>query len=147
MSGFSPWMLLVYALCIPIAVLGVWFVGNRPSLNQETESEHDSVRDTDSPPSQSQRWDGQSAHSGSSLLDRLKRYRSQLTPPSRMVTGLCMILVAYHAAAYISPDHWFGLKVPLERWYILLGGISLALCGTLAIDRLETTNDQRPPRP
>lgn len=135
MSGLSVWMLLVYALCIPLAILGFWFVGHRPPLNEDPHDDHD--LDNDANLSQSQKWDDQSTKSDSTWLDRLKTLRSQLTPPSRMVSGLCMILLAYHAAAYISPDHWFGLKVPLERWYILLGGIFLALGGTLAIDRFE----------
>lgn len=136
MSVITPLMLLVYALCIPLAALGVWFVGHRPPM---VEDSPDTTDDADSQEILNTPGDP-------SLIDRLRTLRAQLSPPSRMVSGLCMVLLAYHAAAYVSPDHWFGLKVPLERWYILLGGISLALCGTLAIDRFESSTDQEPPR-
>ena len=33
------------------------------------------------------------------------------------------MVLGYHAASWASPDHWLPFRVPLERWYLVVGGV------------------------
>jgi len=59
-----------------------------------------------------------------------------MSKPTRMACGLSAIVLGYHLGAYVSPDHWFGLKVPLERWWMVVGWAVLMVGGSLLVDRL-----------
>ncbi|GEM_PF-2423449 len=121
------WLIAVYVLCLPVAGLGLWLVTfNRLDAKQGDAKSESSPRD------------GARGHHISNGWRRLVVWRATLTAASRLVVGICLILGAYHIAAYASPDAWFGLKVPRERWYILAAGVVLALLGTATADRLES---------
>jgi hypothetical protein len=53
---------------------------------------------------------------------------------SRAAIGLSLILAGYHLGAWCSPDDWFGMQVPRERWYLLVGGVLLAVGTSVGLD-------------
>ncbi len=63
-------------------------------------------------------------------------WRDRFTEASRLTLGLCGLFVGYHLASYVSPSHWLGLRVPPERWWVLVAGVAIAVLGTLGTDRL-----------
>lgn len=73
-------------------------------------------------------------------------WRDRLTEATRLTLGLCGLFLGYHLASYVSPPHWLGLRVPPERWWLLVGGLALAICGTLGTDWV-VDKVQRPDRP
>ncbi|MCC6677898.1 MAG: hypothetical protein IT436_12200 [Phycisphaerales bacterium] len=64
-------------------------------------------------------------------------FRDRFSEPTRLVIGLSLLLVGYHLAAWGAPDGWFGVKVPRDRWWLLIGGLAIAVMASLALDRLE----------
>lgn len=66
----------------------------------------------------------------------LARARDALSVPTRMTFGLSLMLLGYHAAAWMCPETWLELRVPLSRWWLLMGGVALAVAGSLVSDRL-----------
>jgi len=55
---------------------------------------------------------------------------------TRSAVGLSLMLAGYHAAAWGTPDGWIELRVPRERWYLVVGGIAVAVGVSVALDRL-----------
>lgn len=74
---------------------------------------------------------------GAYLFVRSRRGPDGLTSPTRLVMGLSLALVGYHLLAWTLPAHWFPLRVPPELWPLLLGGVAVAIAGTLTVDALE----------
>lgn len=79
---------------------------------------------------------GTSGESPGSWLERARAWREALSIPTRLVLGLCAGFAAYHAAAYVSPSHWFGLMVPRHLWWALVLGLVAAVGLTLGTDRV-----------
>jgi hypothetical protein len=78
--------------------------------------------------------------SGSDLVEPQARnlgWFAGLSTATQMVTGLALVLLAYHIAAWVSPSHWFPLQMPRDRWWVvfLLAGVGIG--GSLLADRLE----------
>jgi hypothetical protein len=48
-----------------------------------------------------------------------------LSNASRAAIGISLMVAGYHVAAYVSPEGWFSLKVPLDRAWLL--GVALAI--------------------
>ncbi len=69
------------------------------------------------------------------------RWRASMTPATRSVVGLCLLILGYHAAAYLTPRGWFGLMVPPERWWLLIGAIAIAVGGSILVDRMVERGD------
>jgi len=65
----------------------------------------------------------------------VRRWRDGLSPASRYAVGLALMALAYHGASYVSPAHWLPLRVPPERWFVVVIGAALLIGGSLAIDR------------
>lgn len=63
--------------------------------------------------------------------------RDRFTDPTRLVIGVSLLIAGYHIAAWGTPDDWFGVKVPNDRWWMLACGLPLAVGASLAVDRLE----------
>lgn len=63
--------------------------------------------------------------------------RGRLSVPTRLTIGLAMLIGGYHIAAYGSPDAWFPIKVPREKWWVLAIGAVVVVGGSLGIDQLE----------
>lgn len=62
---------------------------------------------------------------------------------TRAVIGICALVLGYHIAAWVGPDSWFGLKVPQDRWWILLAVITLSVAGSCFADHLERRESPR----
>jgi hypothetical protein len=63
-------------------------------------------------------------------------WRDRLTEATRLTLGLCGLFVGYHLVSYVSPSTWLGLRVPPERWWLLAGGVALAILGTFGTDKV-----------
>jgi len=113
-------LVLTYAAAIPLFALGFWLIIFR--------ADHSAPSDYPDTKPQAP-W------------PRLVLWRRNSAAATRLVLGFTLILIAYHAAAYVSPDSWFGLKVPKDRWYILAAGIALALLGTAAAEKMEAAKE------
>lgn len=70
-------------------------------------------------------------------------WHARLSRTSRAVLGLCIMLLGYHAASWASPDHWLPFRVPLERWYLVVGGVLAAIVGSLWADRRQSAPNDR----
>lgn len=112
-------LLLIYVFCVLLGAAGLWLVVYR--------------RGTQAP----------EKLNVSQWLSGLIRWRANASSATRLVVGLCLLVGAYHLAAYAGPPEWFGLRVPRERWPLLAGAIGLALAGSLASDRLEARGAAR----
>ena len=55
--------------------------------------------------------------------------------------ALSIALAGYHAAAWTSPDAWFALKVPVERWWIVALGLGSAIAASLWMDRMDRAGE------
>lgn len=66
---------------------------------------------------------------------RVRRWRDGLSPASRYAVGFALMALAYHGASYVSPAHWLPLRVPPERWFVVVIGAAVLVGGSLAIDR------------
>jgi len=75
---------------------------------------------------------------GETADDGLGPRRFGLSEPTRLVLGLCLLVLGYHAAAYSLPSHWIALHVPASKWWLLATGVGLAVGGSLAADRFES---------
>ena len=79
---------------------------------------------------------GLSVHLGGRRLARAGR-TARLSPPTRMTLGLVLVVLGYHAAAWALPPTWLPLRVPPDRWWLVVGGAAAALLGTALAERLE----------
>lgn len=60
-----------------------------------------------------------------------------LSNASRAAVGISLMVAGYHVAAYVSPDRWFSLKVPLDRAW-LLGVVLVVVVGaSLLLDKRD----------
>lgn len=110
-----------YFFAAALAAAGVWLLIDRsPGVSRVGDDDHQDVPEE-----------------GQSLPVRMAARRRSMSLTTRTVTGLCMVLVAYHGAAYVSPDSWFGLKVPVGRAWLLGIGVVAALVLSRVADRLE----------
>ena len=66
----------------------------------------------------------------------LARWRDRQVAATRLTLGVCVILLGYHAAAWMCPPGWLGFSVPRERWWILVVGVAAAAGGSLLSDWL-----------
>jgi hypothetical protein len=53
-----------------------------------------------------------------------------------LTLSLCVLVLGYHIAAWTIP-HWLALHVPVHRWWMVVGGILLALGGSALAERAE----------
>lgn len=64
----------------------------------------------------------------------------RLSLATRTVLGLSAMLLGYHAASWASPGHWLPFRVPVERWYVLVGGVVAAAGLSLLTDRRQASS-------
>lgn len=59
-----------------------------------------------------------------------------MSEPTRLVVGIGLLLVGYHALAYALPASWLPLRVPIDRLWMLGAGVVCAAAISAAMDRL-----------
>lgn len=64
-----------------------------------------------------------------------------LTTPTRMTFALTALLLGYHVAAWTAPGHVLPFRIPLDLWFILVGGAVLACVASLWMDRRQAADD------
>jgi len=74
---------------------------------------------------------------GRHASERLAGVSGRLSEPTRLVLGVCALVVGYHVAAYALPGGWITLHVPASLWWVLAGGVALAIAGSLLGDLVE----------
>ncbi|MBS0197095.1 MAG: hypothetical protein JSR77_10080 [Planctomycetes bacterium] len=109
---------VIYVLGAAGAVSGFWLIVYRPEPDEEVPA-------------------------GEGVYGRMVAWRAGLSAGTRLAWGYSLLLMGYHGAAWIGPEKYFGLKVPLERWWILVIGVVLGVVGSWAADWLERRNDER----
>lgn len=67
----------------------------------------------------------------------------RLSEPARLVIGLSLVLVGYHAASYSLPRGWLALRVPPDRLWLLGAGVIVAILLTLLSDRFDAEAIER----
>lgn len=70
--------------------------------------------------------------------------RDRFAEPTRLAIGVALLLAGYHIAAWGAPETWFGVKVPKERWWMLVLGLAAAIGGSAWMDRMDRRSDDRP---
>lgn len=71
---------------------------------------------------------------------RARAWVAGLTAATRYAMGLSAIALGYHLVAWASPPAWFPVSVPIERWWLVVVGVALAVGGALFGDRIERRN-------
>jgi hypothetical protein len=108
--GLPVWLdMLIYAAAAAAFAAGAWFV-----------------------------WAGRDTDPHAPTRTRLDRWKQSLSLPSRSAVGLSMMLMAYHAAAWISPWQDRLLMVPREYWWVVVCALMLVVLLALLADRLES---------
>jgi hypothetical protein len=69
--------------------------------------------------------------------ERLRAWRHGLSEPTRLAIGFSLLLVGYHAAAYLFPDTWLEFRIPEARWWALVGVVVVLVGGSMAMDKME----------
>lgn len=87
-------------------------------------------------------WPKREAADGGSRWARVMAWRATRTEATRLVLGLCAVLVGYHMAAYALPSAWLPLRVPIERWWLLAGGVVVAIAASLRMDAWEARDER-----
>ncbi len=67
----------------------------------------------------------------------------RLSEPARLVIGLSLVIVGYHAASYSLPRGWLALRVPPDRLWLLGVGVIAAIGLTLLSDRIDADDIDR----
>ena len=57
--------------------------------------------------------------------------------PTRLTCGLACLFLGYHLLVWSVPTSVTMVAVPIERWWLVVGGVAAALLGSLLADRLE----------
>lgn len=73
---------------------------------------------------------------------RIEAWAQGLTTPTRMTVALSSLLLGYHLAAWTAPGHVLPFRIPLELWFVLVGGAIFACLASVWMDRREA-NEQR----
>lgn len=56
---------------------------------------------------------------------------------TRAAVGLSLLVLGYHLAGYALPAGWVWLKVPPDRMWILGLAVTVAVGGSIVLDRVE----------
>lgn len=57
--------------------------------------------------------------------------------PTCLMLGVCCFVGAYHTAAYSLGPVVALVSVPIDLWWVVVGGIALAVVGALVAERVE----------
>jgi hypothetical protein len=52
------------------------------------------------------------------------------TPLSRLTAGICLMLLGYHVVAWTAPFGATMLRVPPDRWWVVVGVVVVAFAGS-----------------
>jgi hypothetical protein len=66
------------------------------------------------------------------------------TPPTRLTVGVCMLLSGYHLLTWSAPFGATMLRIPPERWWVLVGIVVLSLAGAGVGELIEHRQDLKP---
>ena len=122
------WALVVPALAL--IVVGVWLTrGRRDDIEEQRR-----IR-------RLQALAGKEGPGG--VLAGFQAWKLTLREPTRMVVGASSILMGYHIGAWVMPARWQPLSVPLERWWIVVLIVVLAVGGSLLMDRWQARTEPR----
>lgn len=72
---------------------------------------------------------------------RLVQWRDSMTNPTRLTFALSMLLLGYHLAAWTAPAHVLPFRIPLDLWFLLVGGAGLACVSSLWLDRRQAADE------
>jgi len=62
---------------------------------------------------------------------------SRLTTPTRLTFAVAALLLGYHLFAWTAPGHILPFRVPIDLWFILVGGAGIACFASLWMDRRQ----------
>lgn len=127
--GADAWLGALVAPGLALLVGGVWMVWGKRAARTESTGQAAAATAAGASEARPDGWAG--------AWVRARAWRDGLTQPTRLVLGLCAILVGYHVLAYVLPGHWLPLRVPVERWWWLGVGVVLAVGATLGLDKME----------
>lgn len=69
-------------------------------------------------------------------------WSEDMTTPTRMTFALSSLLLGYHMAAWTAPGHVLPFRIPLDLWFVLVGGAAFACLASVWMDRREA-NERR----
>lgn len=73
----------------------------------------------------------------------LRSSQEGASEPTRLTVGVGLMLLGYHVAAWASPDPWFPVKIPPDRWWMLATGLLLAAGVSVAADKAGSARAQQ----
>ncbi len=71
---------------------------------------------------------------------RVARWSETLTTPTRLTIALASLLLGYHLAAWTAPGHVLPFRIPLNLWFLLVGGVIVACGSSLWLDRRQAAD-------
>lgn len=63
--------------------------------------------------------------------------------PTGLTIGVCLLVSSYHVLAYSLLPKVTLVAVPVDRWWIVAGGVLLAVAGAFSAERLESRGVDR----
>lgn len=67
----------------------------------------------------------------------------RVTPHTRMVIGLALLLLGYHLAVWRLPPSSGAIRVPPERWYVLTLVLAASVGASFALDAASNRRQRR----
>ncbi len=111
-----------YALAAMIVLLGVWLLWGQRGEEAVERRTGRTVRT---------KW----------WFTAIDAWGRRLTMPTRMTFALTSLLLGYHLAAWTAPGHVLPFRIPLDLWFLLVGGGVLACVASLWMDRRQAADD------
>ncbi|MBC7833910.1 MAG: hypothetical protein H7Y88_02280 [Phycisphaerales bacterium] len=88
---------------------------------------------------------GRSLQGASVLSATERRLVSSLSTPTRMSVGVVLLVTGYHLIVWALPTHYTEVRVPRERWYVLVTIALLWVGGSIVLDRRHRGHADQPP--
>lgn len=112
----------VYGVALVLVVLAAWLLwGRRGEDAAESRSER-KVR---------VKW----------WFGGIDAWAAGLTSPTRHTFAIASLLLGYHMAAWTAPAHVLPFRVPLDLWFVLVGGAVFACVASVWMDRRQRADD------
>lgn len=73
---------------------------------------------------------------------RFAAWSETLTTPTRLTFAIAFLLLGYHLAAWTAPGHILPFRIPLDLWFVLVGGVAFGCGASVWMDRRQAADGE-----